>query len=150
MQSNSSPQPIGACAIFTNTDGFILLGKRLGSYGTGHYGLPGGHVEYAEPLATTITREIFEETGLVVQTVKPVGLVRETQPTCDFMHFVFWVEVADAVSINCEPEKCESWQWFDLSQLPPNILSGHRLGIELWQSGKWLSDATRREKIQSW
>jgi ADP-ribose pyrophosphatase YjhB (NUDIX family) len=39
------PQPIGTCAIITNSQNQVLLGKRKNSYKAGMYGLPGGRIE---------------------------------------------------------------------------------------------------------
>ncbi len=46
----------------------ILLGKRVGSHGTGRWQFPGGHLEYRESDADCAQRELKEETGLKIDT----------------------------------------------------------------------------------
>jgi 8-oxo-dGTP diphosphatase len=53
--------------------GCVLLGKRIGSDGSGTYALPGGHVAFGESLAETAVRETKEETGLNVSDVQCAG-----------------------------------------------------------------------------
>jgi ADP-ribose pyrophosphatase YjhB (NUDIX family) len=48
-------------------DGYVLLGKRAGSFGKGKWGLPQGYIEFEEDFLTAAKREVKEETGLVVE-----------------------------------------------------------------------------------
>ena len=58
---------IGINALIINDKNQILLGLRAGHRGgAGTYGLIGGKTRCGEPIEETAKREIFEETGLVV------------------------------------------------------------------------------------
>jgi hypothetical protein len=37
--------------------------------------------------------------------------------------------------VNNEPEKCESWEWFDLDDLPENIFFGHSKFFPTFKKG---------------
>lgn len=53
---------VGANVIVVDGDSKILLQRRS----SGHWGLPGGQMEYGESLEQTACREVLEETGLIV------------------------------------------------------------------------------------
>ena len=59
-----SPQLIGACVIVQNSHQQILLGKRLNSYKSGFWGIPGGRIELGESITQSAQRELFEETSV--------------------------------------------------------------------------------------
>ncbi|MDO8451278.1 MAG: NUDIX domain-containing protein [bacterium] len=124
-------EPIGVAVILENSEGQILLGKRKNSYKAGLYGLPGGRLEKTESLDACAKRELFEETGLRVDAVKYLGVVREYQEGYSFVHFIFLSSGNIGKPEVTEPEKCEGWEWFHPHQIPKEILPGHRAGIRL-------------------
>jgi 8-oxo-dGTP diphosphatase len=56
------PQLAVSASIFR--DGRILLVRRARAPGLGLWSLPGGRVEFGEPLEIALRREVMEETGL--------------------------------------------------------------------------------------
>lgn len=62
---------VRACGILLHDDEVLA---QEGSDGRGgvSYALPGGHLEFGETLATCLSREIFEESGLNVEAEKLV------------------------------------------------------------------------------
>jgi len=63
-------------------NGKILLVKRAAEPSKGKWSLPGGSVEWGEPLVKALKREVREETGLEIGVEKIAGvfdlIVRET------------------------------------------------------------------------
>ncbi len=150
LSSSLMSQPIGVCVILLNADDQVLLGKRINSYGAGMYGLPGGRLERNEPLDQAVHREVAEETGLLLQEIHFIGVIREFQPDngADFIHFVFGSRLAGedggqaAVPQLTEPEKCEGWEWHDLGSLPELLLPGHRAALAQYADEIQLTDLT--------
>jgi 8-oxo-dGTP diphosphatase len=77
---------VAAKGILQRADGTVLLirrSPRSGAY-PGTWDLPGGKMDYGEPLLETLVREVREETGLAVNGARPFHV----------SHFVkepFWV-----------------------------------------------------------
>jgi ADP-ribose pyrophosphatase YjhB (NUDIX family) len=61
-----NPVPAAGCAV--EQDGRLLLAKRKHAPWAEHWYFPSGFVEYDEDVEETARREVFEETGLVVET----------------------------------------------------------------------------------
>ena len=57
---------------FVRQDKSILLVKRKNPPDEGLWALPGGKVNFGEPLKRAVEREVKEETGLEVRAVKPI------------------------------------------------------------------------------
>ena len=73
----SHPQLAVSAAIFRG--GKILLVRRARSPAKGFYSLPGGRVEFGEPLHTALHREVDEETALKIEIIGLAGW-REVVP----------------------------------------------------------------------
>ena len=100
--------------------GKVLLGKRKGAHGAGEWSFPGGHLEYGEGWEECARRETKEETGLVIEKVKFVGVTNSLFPE-DHKHYITILmagECAAGEPKQCEPDQCEGWEWFDWDNLP--------------------------------
>lgn len=101
-------------------DSKILLGKRKNATGWGTWACPGGALEFGESLEACAMREVLEETGIRVLSVKKYGLTNDVFAQ-EGKHFLTIFMMADAFEgdpENCEPEKCDGWQWYALDALP--------------------------------
>lgn len=109
----------------------ILLGLRKGSHGAGTWAFPGGHLEMGESFSQCASRELLEETGMVVPP-KHMLLFTEKSVTndifSDLLHYV-------TIYMTCrwqpnygeprvmEPDKCEQWKYFkSLEDMPADQL----------------------------
>lgn len=64
---------VGVGVIIVNSQGDILLGKRCGQHAP-YWSIPGGHLDAGESFEHAALREVFEETGLMINQVEVVGL----------------------------------------------------------------------------
>ncbi len=65
--TTADPRPVaGVGVVIHDGEGRILLIQRGKEPGKGLWAVPGGKVEWGEPLRSTAAREALEETGLVV------------------------------------------------------------------------------------
>ncbi len=106
--------------------GLLLLGKRRGSHGAGHWAAPGGRLEFGEALEDCARRELLEETGLVARHLELGPYTNDVfeeggAPGQVAQHFLTVYVVARSLQgtpRNLEPEKCEGWAWFGWDALP--------------------------------
>ena len=117
-------------------DDRILLSRRAGvSYGDGHWGLPGGHVESGERLPQAAAREAEEEVGVEVDPGRliPLGMSRYVDGETAGLDVFFG---ADAYTGTPRPvAECDRVGWFTLNALPEPVLPWlpttlHRLLID--------------------
>lgn len=66
--------PKVAAGVIVERDGQILLTRRTHDPGRGRWGLPAGYMEWDELIEAAAAREALEETGLIVQLERLVGV----------------------------------------------------------------------------
>lgn len=143
-------RPFVGMGILVMRNGKLLLGKRRGSHGAGYYAAPGGHIEYGESFAAAARREVREETGLEITGLRllAVGNYLFSRPDRE-RHYVdvdFVCEAPTGEAQLCEPEKCDGWDWYNLSELPEPLFIVTKRMIESWQTGTILLDAAAIER----
>lgn len=116
---------------FIIKDNKLLLGKRKNSYKEGFFGAPGGRIETSEKTIDALKRELLEEVNIHATSLSFIGSVRENQGGYSFIHIGFLVSEFEGEIKNNEPEKCESWEWYELNALPSGIIPGHKALIEM-------------------
>jgi ADP-ribose pyrophosphatase YjhB (NUDIX family) len=127
----------GVAAVIFNEAGQIFLVKRIDN---GLWGLPSGHVEVAETVAEAISRELCEETGLIVTAEKLVGVYSDpvtqvfSYPSGEITHFItlsFLCSIRGG-ELQVDHKEISEAAFFDIGQLPSNMMVMHP---------QWLSDA---------
>ncbi len=121
-------KPRVGVGVFVFREGKVLLGKRKGAHGVGHWAPPGGHLEFGESVEGCAARELAEETGLGALSVQ-TGLW-SNNVIDGTKHYVTLFAVVDQFEGELqllEPEKCEEWRWFSVDALPaplfPTVIS---------------------------
>lgn len=118
-------------------DGKIVLLKRANTgYEDGKYGLIAGHADGNETATEAMIREAREEAGIEI---KPhdleFKLVMHRKTDREQVGFFFTARAYKGEPRNAEPEKCSELAWFDLNNLPENIIPYIRKSIEFLDSG---------------
>ena len=113
-----------------NNDDEILLSLRKNTgHDDGKYELPGGHVEEGEDLIEAIIREAKEELK--------INLKRENLKIAHILHhykgktlkFILTSNNYEETPTIGEPDKCEELRWFDINNLPKNVIEKVRKTI---------------------
>ena len=129
-------QPKVGIGVMIFKDGKILLGKRKGSHGAGEYAFPGGHLEYMESFADCARRETREECGLEIKNIhfQFLANVKKYAPK-HYVHIGLIVDWASGEPEVIEPNKLESWDWYDLDNMPQPLFEFCKISIQNYLDG---------------
>jgi len=134
MKNEKTPKVGVGSLIFR--DDKILLGKRLSKLGEKTWGVVGGHLKFGETPEQAVVREVKEETGLEVISTKLICVSNIVSYDKHYLDLEFKVEVAEGEPQLMEPDKFETWDWFDLNNLPKPLFKAAELAIESYKTGK--------------
>jgi 8-oxo-dGTP diphosphatase len=116
----------------------ILLGLRTGSHGAGEWGAPGGKPNLWESPVQAGVREVKEETGLTIYDESLKFVLHTDNRFPEFgRHFItlyYYAPTHEGTVKLMEPNKCIKWGWFDLDELPHNIMQGTVDAIRLLEA----------------
>jgi ADP-ribose pyrophosphatase YjhB (NUDIX family) len=115
-------------------EGFVLLGRRRGGSGAGEWGLPQGHIEFAEDFLTATIREVKEETGLDVEIRSVLNVVSNLlSPRLHTLTIVLLAEVVGGDLV--AGDDLEVLEWVPLSgPLPELAFEADEYIIQEYQS----------------
>ena len=119
-------------------DGKVLMGKRKRTgIAEDVYASPGGHLEFGESFEECAIREVKEETGMEIENIRVVTLANLLH--WKDKHYVDVGMEADWKSGEpqlLEPDKCESWDWYDIKDLPSPMMTGDDLRVKGLETGQ--------------
>jgi 8-oxo-dGTP diphosphatase len=134
---NEQQRPKVGVGVMILKEGKVLLGKRKGSHGEGEFAFPGGHLEYMEGFADCARREVLEECGIEIENIRFQLLANVTKyAPKHYVHISLLADWKSGEPKVLEQEKCESWDWYDLENLPSPMFEMCKLSIESYGVGK--------------
>lgn len=118
----------------------VLLGKRKGTHGAGHYGGVGGHLEHLETFEECIMRELAEEAGIQLK-VKNLRMICVTNMRAyapkHYIDIGMAAEWEDGEPEVMEPHKLEAWEWHDIDRLPEPLFAVMNNYVEAYRNGHY-------------
>ena len=130
-------QPIiGTHIIIFRNKKEVLLGKRKKKLGRGEWELPGGHLRFQETLESCIERECREELGIKVKVGNLVSVSPNMVYGNHYLIFTFLCESFEENPELKEPDIHESWNWFNLDNLPFPLFIATKLALQDYLAGK--------------
>jgi len=106
-------------------DNKILLSRRYNTgYFDGNYSFPAGHLDGNETLKQALVREAKEEIDVVLDPadLELVHTMNRRIPDNERVDFFFTAKKWQGEPKIIEPEKCDDLSWFELNNLPKNII----------------------------
>lgn len=102
----------------------ILLGKRKGSY-AGKWCIPCGYVDYEESVENALRREFFEETNLVVKTIKLFEAVSNFHNSNQHTVGIYYLIESEGVDLSYLKAKDDllDVKFFNLDSIPINEMA---------------------------
>ncbi len=126
-----------AVHLFLIKDNKILLLRRFNTgYGDGCYSVPAGHVDGNETVVSAMIREAREEVNINIDSSLQITQVMHRKCLGHERIDYFFVAndwVGDIV--NLEPNKCDDLSWFDIKNLPDNMVRYVQSAIENYSNG---------------
>jgi len=110
-------------------DGQVLMIRRGTDLGYGLWGLPGGYVDRGEVVEKAAAREVWEETGLVVETDDLIGLFSESG---DPVMVAVYAARETGGTMEAGPEALEV-EFFSIDALPELAFPRDREVLVRWQ-----------------
>ena len=124
------------CNVFIIKNNKLLLGLRKNMTGEGTWGLVGGHLEYGELMHEAAQRELFEETGIKAEKLEFLNVINSIQEKAHYIQVNFILRNFEGEVKNMEPDYCGGLEYFDLDNLPENILFGHQASIKSFKENQ--------------
>lgn len=142
MTSKNNLQVKVGIGILVFKDGKILLGKRKGSHGAGEYSGLGGHLEYGESIIECAKRECREEAGIEIKNIRLLRVSNIIKYSGKhYLDVGLIVEWRSGKPKVLEPQKLESWYWYDLNNLPKPLFEPIKHSISALKTGKNFFDS---------
>ncbi len=121
-------ESITVALILINENNEVLLQKRCNTgYMDGMYAIVSGHLEPNESLVNGVIREAKEEIGVELDKVDFVCLIRRGNDS--YINTYFKYINYNGNITNMEPLKCSELKWFDINNLPDNIIPNDKRAI---------------------
>ena len=126
---------IPASYLVLRKDSKILLSRRFNTgYEDGNYSMVAGHVEKDETYLSNVVKEAKEEANITIrqEDLKFVhAMYRNTEiPDKRYLDMYFECSKWKGNIKNIEPGKCDDISWFDINNLPENMIPSVRYALE--------------------
>ncbi len=138
MSAAIVPVPAVNAAVFNSKREILLTRRSHAVRESGKWCLPGGHFEPGELWQTAVEREVQEEVGLKVESLKLVGVYSDPELTVTAepvsngrrAQFIVALFLITQYSGEIRPnEEVDAWDWFPVDRLPAPILKSHPIRV---------------------
>ena len=130
---------VSAVHIFLIREGKVLLLRRFNTgYEDGNYSVVAGHLNGDEEVKAAAIREAREEVGIRIapQDLRVVGVMHR-KSNDERIDFFLTATAWSGEVTNLEPDKCDRLAWFDVQDLPQNVIPYVRRALDNYRRGQW-------------
>lgn len=123
----------------------ILLGKRNEDknkadselHGEGTWTMPGGKLHFQESFEEGAKREVLEETGIKLNSVKVICINNDKVKDAHFVTIGLFSDDFEGKEKVMEPDEITEWKWFSLNQLPEKMFFPSKKVLDNYIQGKF-------------
>jgi len=128
-----------AVHLFLVRNGKVLLLRRFNTgYEDGKYSVIAGHLEGDEEIKTAAIREAQEEVGIEISPLDlQVAGVMHRKSTDERIDFFLVATSWSGEIRNRGPHRCDELAWFDLDELPENVVPCVGRALDNYRRGNW-------------
>ena len=135
----------GVGVLILNKDKKILLGKRHDNLDKADsafrisacWTMPGGKLEFGETFEECGKREVEEETGIKLNSIKVICTNNDMNECAHFITIGLISEEFEGEAKVIEPEEITEWGWFSLNNLPENLFFPSAHILENYKQNKF-------------
>ena len=143
MSKKERFKPYAAAYLVLVKDGQVLLLRRFNTgYQDGNYSLVAGHLDGGETAKQCIAREAGEEAGVAInpKDLEVIHVMHKLALDREYFDIYLHAEKWTGNITNMEPNKCDELKWYDINNLPDNILPEVKLALESMNMGVHYSE----------
>ena len=128
--------------IFKRADEILLLERANTGYMDGYYSFVAGHVDPNESFTEAMIREAYEEVGIKIkpEQLTVAHIQHRKSDDSERVDTFFVTEDWEGEICNMEPHKCANLNWFNIKELPENIIPHLADVVEYIQNNKHYSE----------
>lgn len=137
--------PRVGCGAAVFREGKLLLVKRRRPPEAGHWGLPGGKVDWLEPVPAAVAREIYEELEIVIEPQRLLCIVDQIdiQGNDHWVAPVYLIEHFAGEPQLREPRVLSEFGWFHLDQLPAPLTRATEVTVAVLEALRAETEGSR-------
>lgn len=130
-----------AVHLILKKDNKVLLLKRKNTgFEDGKYSVVACHLDGNETVKQAMKREAYEEASVVVDE-KDLEIVHvmHTKLEDESIYYFLYCGKYKGNIVNTEPNKCDELSFYDIDNLPENIIDYVKVGIDNFRKGGYFS-----------
>lgn len=134
---------IAAVHLILQKNNKILLARRFNTgYGDGNYSVVAGHIDANEPARSALVREVKEEADIEIKIddLKMIHVMHRKGNDHERIDFFMKAEKWQGKPTILEPNKCDALTWFELDELPNNMVPYVKFALENIKNNNFYSE----------
>ena len=134
--------PVSAQLFLKEGDKILLLRRYNTGYEDGKYSVVAGHIDGNESVAEAMIREAKEEADITItkEDLQTIHVMHRKKIRGEYIDYFFFCNNWTGEIKNAEPNKCDDLRWFNINNLPENMVDYIKEAIEHYKNNVKFSE----------